>query len=257
MNQGREKGFTILEVTLFISISALLFVGLISGITVMVDRARFTSSMDGLRTLIRSQYEEVRSGINPRTGVAADVCGSGVTTVAPGSAGCLLIGKIIRFTPDSSTVYVNYVIATTPDSVSASATDSSAIYAASPKYTTIAQEAKEIQWKATFTKFVRQDGVSNTFRAIAILRSPINNTVMIYGVNSTVAAGTVFTSSNTVPNVSSAAIIRNAGRGVSGGAACVNSGGSSANVKTATPFDPDADFSVAEQTNRLKKECSK
>ena len=89
------------------------------------------------------------------------------------------------------------------------------------------------------------------------MRSPVNNAVIIYGVNSTVSANTVFTSTNTVPNVSSAAIIRNAGRGASGGAACINSGGSSANIKTATPFDPNADFSLVEQVNRLKEECSK
>ncbi len=261
MKQGGQRGFTIIEISLFVTISALLFAGLISGITYMVDRSRFSTSVNNLESLMRSQYEEVRSGINDRSTAATNICSSDPSAVAPGSSNCLLLGKIIRFTPGSSNISINYVIGDANVAIPSTATDSDAIYAVTPRFSAIAQETSQIQWQSNFIKAVRIEGSTVPFASIssiAILRSPVSSAIVVYAVSSGVTtAGTTLTSANSTANVSTGLLIKNTGRGQTGGAVCVNTGASSANIGTAIPSDPSLSYGIgSSELTKLKEQCS-
>ncbi len=262
MKKGGQKGFTIIEVSLFIAISALLFVSLLTGINVMVDRSRFSSSMKTLETLVRSQYEEVRSGINSRnSGVAANVCGTGTTTTSSGSSNCLLLGKIMTFDYNSSAVTISYITGT-PVSYSSDVDNDTAVTMASPKVTTIAQQTEQIQWGGTLSKSVviysttSGSSVASTGKAsIVILRSPISSDILVYASNTDLTSSGIGTIDRT--NIL-ALVVRNAGGGPAGGAVCVNPGASSNVVKTVIPVSPSAGFAAgSSELTSLKEQCSK
>ena len=254
MSELKQGGFTIIETSLFISISALLFATLVFGIQYMVDRAKFSDSVTGLQTLMRAQYEEVRSGINSRNDtLAANVCGGTSQQVASGSSDCLLMGKLIRFSNSSSKVYIDYVIGDT-SGASSSDTDVQAISNVNPRFSTIAEQSEDIQWQSTFVNGVLLDGDTTNMSAIAILRSPISSAVVTYALPSATAGSPLNLG---YANSSTALIVKNASTvGAPGGAVCVNSGSSSASISSFAPVDPNASFS-GDALNKLKEQCAK
>lgn len=265
MKKGRQRGFTIIEVSLFISISALLFVSLLTGINVMVDRSRFSTSIKTLETLIRSQYEEVRSGINSRnSSVAANICGTGTTTTSSGSSNCLLLGKMITFDYNSSAITISYVTGTQV-SYSADTSDDTAIALSNPKVTNIGQETSQIQWGGTLSKGViipsttNGSSVSNTGKAsVAILRSPLSSDILVYATYLDLADQLSFVDLLVARSNILALVVKNAGAGPAGGAVCINPGASSNVVKTTIPVNPSAGFATgSSELISLKEQCLK
>lgn len=186
MNREKQRGFTIIEVSLFLSLSALLLATLIFGMQRMVSQARFEDSVNSLTSFIQSQYEEARSGINPRSVGDIDAACNGAVGVAsaPGTSNCLLIGKVLHFNQDSSDVRTSYAIATTvPDS---SLSDQAALEASNLIEPDVGQQTYEIQWGAEFTMGrllnppTGLPATASEVDTIAILRSPVSSQVLVY-----------------------------------------------------------------------------
>ncbi len=262
MKQGGQKGLTIIEVSLFIAISALLFAALLTGINVMVDRSRFSNSMRTLEQLVRSQYEEVRSGINSRnSAVAANVCGTGTATTSSGASNCLLLGKIITFDYNSAAVTISYIRGTVVNYTSDVDNDT-AVTLASPVVTTIAQQTDQIQWGGTLSKAVvinsttSSSSVASTGKAsVVIIRSPISSDILVYASNTDLTSSGIGTVNRT--NIL-ALVVKNNGAGTPGGAVCINPGASSNVVKTVIPVTPSAGFATgSSELTSLKEQCSK
>ena len=121
----RQGGFTIIETSMFLAISAsLIFLTL--GLNVLVARQRFNDTMNSLRTTLQSEYEEVRSGINTRLGGASGLGGTtcstvgGGTTGAAGTSKCLALGTLIQFntdltsTPNKNSIKISYIVGAGP-----------------------------------------------------------------------------------------------------------------------------------------------
>lgn len=102
------KGFTIIEVTIFLAISGLLLLAMFIGTGTMISRQRFTDSTDSLQVFFQSQYDEVVNGVNVST--TPTECGGSATV--SGQSNCLLVGKLLTIPANSSTVSANYIIAT-------------------------------------------------------------------------------------------------------------------------------------------------
>lgn len=263
MRAKGQEGFTILETMLFLSITGLMFIGLVSGIQYMIYRARFSDAVSGLQTTIKAQFEEVRDGINTRSGgiTAADICKSGTTsTDAPGSASCLVLGKIIRFEAGSSSIRINYVIGNDVD-LTASLTDAQALAGANTRISTIGAETKQIDWGATYVKgFPLAGEVSGkSYRSIAILRSPVSNSLLVYAFPDPVADSVTNLVSTGQLNIPIAMIIKNPTRGgAAGGAVCIDGGSTSAGVNTTTISKTDQTFSATNNDmKKINEDCSK
>jgi|GEM_PF-5160887 len=97
MSGENQKGFTIIETTLFLAISALLFVSLFGGISLAVQRQRYSDSVNSTHSFLQKQFNETLNVVNNRD---IDPCAPNTSTI--GASNCIVMGKAIQFNPNSS-----------------------------------------------------------------------------------------------------------------------------------------------------------
>ncbi|MFZ1812432.1 MAG: prepilin-type N-terminal cleavage/methylation domain-containing protein [Candidatus Saccharimonadales bacterium] len=189
---GKGKGFTVIEVMIFLTISGLLLIMAFVGAGGMARQARFSDSVNSFQSLILKQYEEVLSGVNTRA--AADGCGG--VSASPGSGGCILLGKVITWKTSSASPQGKLWHVTTSNM---SVPDTGDIYtqlaAAGPTMSVVGTttETFELAWGASFQEASRStdklgSGPIKTgsspnralINAIAFLRSPNSSQVIPY-----------------------------------------------------------------------------
>lgn len=85
----QEDGFTIVELSLFFAVSAMLLFILMVGVTLTVQRQRFSDSVHSTQSFLQQQYNETQTTINNRD---SSPCG---TAVNRGTSDCLVLGKIV------------------------------------------------------------------------------------------------------------------------------------------------------------------
>lgn len=177
MGTKTESGFTVIEVMLFLGVSGMLLIGILVATGSSVANLRFTDSMKGLESYVQRQYEEVVNGVNPR--IDTETC-SGFGSSRPGAGNCLLLGKVLVFTPNDSLVHSYYVIGTEPIGLPAtnlSASQALTLY--NVRVLTTNTDRYEIPWESSFAAGKRaSDGGS--VDAIAYLRSPISSQIETY-----------------------------------------------------------------------------
>lgn len=144
------KGFTIIEVTIFLAISGLLLLAMFLGTGTIVSQQRFKDTTDNLQSFVQSQYEEVVNGVNTRT--SGVVCGVSVTD--PGRSTCLLLGKVLTINPGNATIQASYVISTAALN-GAEADDREKLVQASLKVVDAGQSTYELKWGATISQATR------------------------------------------------------------------------------------------------------
>lgn len=179
-----EQGFTIIEVMLFLGVTAALLVVALSGANSMIKSQRFSDSVDNLHSFIQQQYEEVATGVNPRSGANVPEC-STQTTLAGTEESCLLVGKMISFTTNSTTgaqtITSRYVISTAhPNGSVPGVTDLEKL---TNSLLTVPDTegavSYELRWGAGITKATRNQSASPSGRVdinnIAFIRMPDAN----------------------------------------------------------------------------------
>lgn len=99
-----RDGFTIIEVMIFVAISAMLLLIAIVGSGDITKRARFTSTVDGVHSTIQRHYEDVVNGVNTRLSI--DGCSSQTNV---GTDSCLLLGKVLTLNPGNTSLTARYI----------------------------------------------------------------------------------------------------------------------------------------------------
>lgn len=84
----KQDGFTIIEISLVFAISGLLLASMLAGISLSIQRQRFSDAVNGTQSFLQQQYNETQVTINDRS---ADNCGP----ESRGASDCLVIGKVI------------------------------------------------------------------------------------------------------------------------------------------------------------------
>src|SRR3982751_6935386 len=98
MSDVPERGFTVVEVTLFLAITGLLFLIAITGTSNTIRSVRFSDSGRSVNAFVQQQYDDIINGLNNRTG--AEACAGGVVSAGSepaGTSSCLLLGKLVVF----------------------------------------------------------------------------------------------------------------------------------------------------------------
>lgn len=184
MQQG-EKGFTILEVILFLGITGLLLLMVFIGTGSLAARQRFSDSVDNFHSYLQSQYDEVVSGVNIRTLSNVPEC-SGADR-QPGTLDCLLLGRVITLSSagvDPAIVYSRYIISSPGALSEADATlpDREKLIKSVLKVTDQGTTSYDIKWGATIKKMSKSTNpVGNTrtdIERIAFIRVPDSNRVV-------------------------------------------------------------------------------
>lgn len=88
MGINKQDGFTIIEISLVFAISGLLLASMLAGISLSIQRQRFSDAVNGAQSFLQQQYNETQVTINDRS---ADNCGP----ESRGASDCLVIGKVI------------------------------------------------------------------------------------------------------------------------------------------------------------------
>ena len=104
MGKGQKKGFTIIETTLVLSISALLAVGMMIGWSANLNRKRYDDSVISFKTDLESIFDEVQNSNNSRMEkIKCDTSGAVVSLSIDnagrdrGASDCIMLGKMIVF----------------------------------------------------------------------------------------------------------------------------------------------------------------
>jgi hypothetical protein len=182
----RQSGFTVIEVTLFLGFTAMLFLIALFGTNSFVTETRFGDGMRRLESYMQAQYGEVVSGENPRDATADCTPGGNVTNggggTSPGSnTNCLLLGKVITMDAGSSTLNSYYVVGTEPAALPpASAAATTLIQQYRPQIvTTVGATSFDVPWGITFTAGKRATSPS-AVNGVAFIRSPASSQVVTY-----------------------------------------------------------------------------
>lgn len=169
------RGFTVIEVVLFLGISGLMFIGLFAGVTTLIANSRFQDSVFNLESFLQRQFDQSWNGVNVRD--TAVVCGGGLP-VAPGKADCLLLGRVLLFSPSSELISTYNVVGTKPASLASGLTVDQILAAYQPESVPDSKETYSIPWGTQFAagKSMAGGGVN----AVAFLRSPTTSRITAY-----------------------------------------------------------------------------
>lgn len=187
MGMRNQKGFTIIEVLLFLGITGLLALALLSGWTTMINTQRYRDSVKTLQTFIQQQYGAVYNVQNGRGAMTGCVIGpdgpvfttedEGVST-PPGQTNCIILGRYIYISGGNDVTV--YPIVGEDATESDNTSDRAAILARNPiEITTdigLSQSELSVPWQA---EVVNAAG-NRMDMAIVIARSPESGAVHTY-----------------------------------------------------------------------------
>lgn len=186
MNGYNTSGFTIIEVILFLGVSAVLTMALLVGSGVAIGQQRYRDSVTSLKVLVQDQYSQVNNVVNSRTG--EESC-SGANIVQPpanvpqpdarGTTDCIIVGRLLTIAGNGSDITTSTVVAHRSASVDSSsfATDVEELNSYNLAVSPIDQEKSEVAWGSYVTE-PGSDGPEPL--SMLIIRSPRSGSVMTY-----------------------------------------------------------------------------
>lgn len=186
MATSNQHGFTIIEVLLFLSISGLMFVALMSGVSTNINQQRYRDSVTSLGGLFQQQYSEVSNTRNDRDDnwrCDASIVEQNLTNgEGRGTSQCVILGRYIRATDNGTKVEIGNVVGTEPTPGTPLQSDSTALAAYQPKLSTFEQTTREPEWGAVLKDANSRAAVFT----VLILRSPLSGLVRTFAAASTV-----------------------------------------------------------------------
>lgn len=183
MGNQHQNGFTIIEVSLFLALSALLAVILLGGWTQMIDTQRYRDSNRTLQSFVQQQYNLVYNVENGRSGdyscTNGNVSEDGVNGVERGRTDCVLMGRYIDI-QDGAMLRVSAIVGSEVDN-DTSADDAASMLLRNPKTVVLTAGLTETEfpmpWGATVVNPANEQPRNI---AIAIVRSPLTGIVHTY-----------------------------------------------------------------------------
>lgn len=187
MGTQNSRGFTIIEVMLFLAVTGALAVGILVGSGVAINQQRYRDSVSSLKSLLQQQYSEVTNVANNRTG--AESCTNAVITAPPnpvptpqprGTSDCLSLGRYISVSSDgtkvTTTTVVGYRTADTA-TVPLEPTDSEELKHYKLSLSPIDTATEDVAWSA---QIVQPKTSTALPLSMLILSSPLSGTIMTF-----------------------------------------------------------------------------
>ncbi len=189
----QQSGFTIIEISLFLAVSGIVLVGMLTGISVSIQHQRFSESVNGLQSFLQLQYNETQITINGRSNTT-DKCSPSADR---GSTNCLIVGKVIDLNADPASgessikayrVLMSQVAADTAKNSDTPPSDDVLLNQSSSDTKVVNDTANNdsfiVPWGATLTKLQDSRGSltpsGTVVRYIFITRSPISGLINTY-----------------------------------------------------------------------------
>lgn len=179
---SRQAGYTIVEITLFMAITGLLFVIAVLGTGNTIRSVRFTDSGRSLEAYVQKQYDDIVSGLNNRSDQVSCNAGAIDTTTSQtvGTSNCIFMGRLLQFKQGSPTITTYNVVGTEPVNVNYSQSDEQLVIAFAPQtVNNTGVTTYDVPWGAPFTGFKRLND-STAANALLLIRSPSSTRIIGY-----------------------------------------------------------------------------
>lgn len=187
---GRQAGFTIIEVTLFLAITGLLVLGVGLGFSSTISNNQKVDATRSFESVIEAVYSAVRSGETTRPVDADGKTTCKVQSTYPGASNeCLVIGKLL-YLKNSSTIDVYNVISNVAPDATCTDTGLEALKCYHPTVLDVAVTTKTLAptWQAVVGSMTFQNATTSTYQqvnAVAFLRHPRSELVYMAPFNDT------------------------------------------------------------------------
>jgi type II secretory pathway pseudopilin PulG len=195
MKHSRQAGFTIIEVMLYLAIVGMLFLISFWGTKGQLDDFQFSDSMRNLTSFLQQQYSDVQNGVNPRPTNVTCTADQGnpnapptFGTYIPGpndTAGeaneCVLMGKLVQFSPGTNTVTVYYIVGRYLDPSLFTGNDVTDIQNSVPTLSPVIAQTYNIEGATTF--YQPNQPTTSLTESFAFIRSPSSGNLLTFVFN--------------------------------------------------------------------------
>lgn len=181
MKPTKTDGFTIIEVMLFLAITAFLIMGILIGTGTSINTQRYRDSVSSLQSFFQEQYSEVSNVENDRSDTLS--C-NGVSNL--GQSDCVILGKYIASdSGNSGSLVIKSVIGTIPPSqVVNNNNDVDVLKQYVIKISPVDSEVYDLEWGATLVN-KEIDGKQPMYISMLILRSPSSGVIRTFMTSTT------------------------------------------------------------------------
>jgi type II secretory pathway pseudopilin PulG len=183
--QQRQSGFTLIEVMLFLGVTAALVIGILVSSGFAINQQRYRDAVNSLQTLLQHQYNETSNVLNDRASGDTDKdrkCDStGIKTKADdsitdpqdrGTSECLVMGRYFRLS-NSKDISVSNVVGYKDPALAAKSDDLAEL----GQYKFFVSKAdtfnSEVAWSATASVKRSSGALIAPDVVVLILRSPL------------------------------------------------------------------------------------
>jgi type II secretory pathway pseudopilin PulG len=178
MKHQARRGFTIIEVMLFLAITGLLAIGVLASSNNTLGQQRYRDSVNSFKGFLQEQYSEAINVVNSNS--ENPICSKqgnkitlhDVNTQARGTSQCIILGKylLVEETRVTSFSVIGYSDTETTAVSDTDALQDYLLAVASP-------ETVEIGWGA---RLVRPKSTNGIKTEVIILRSPLSGSIVTY-----------------------------------------------------------------------------
>lgn len=183
MGSNKNSGFTIIEVLLFLSISGILFVALMAGVSTNINYQRYRDSVTTLVGVLQQQYSEVSNTRNDRNDdwrCELSVIEEDTESGQPrGTSDCVILGRYIQTIEGGTKIETGNVIGQEPSSTTVIDGDSDALVAYNPRASAFERSTYQPEWGAS----LRDTENRPADFTVLILRSPQSGLIRVFAVS--------------------------------------------------------------------------
>jgi len=191
MDRNKKAGFTIIETMLFLSVSALLTVGILAGTGIAMTQQRYKDSVNTFKSDLQAQYNQVANVVNDRGSDYQCNSSAAITSTSPGAGvsrgqtDCMVMGRLVTSYPlgsgsstsaDGIAIYSYPVIGTKMPSAPASPDkDIDVLRTYNLRPMSSRSTVNSVEWGARI-----ETPTGSNRMSILILRSPINGAIKTF-----------------------------------------------------------------------------
>jgi type II secretory pathway pseudopilin PulG len=181
MGNQKQRGFTIIELILFLGITGAMFAALMIGVNTSIAQQRYKESVTSYRALLEQQYAEVSHPRNDRDNKWTCSDDGGVQQApnggdARGTSNCVLLGRYIEIKANGTAVETGDVIGVQPLGNVTLTDDIAALIAYTPRLSPITPETRDVEWDSTLQTTAQRPSSASYL----ILRSPLSGLVRTF-----------------------------------------------------------------------------
>lgn len=190
MNSQKQRGFTIIELMLFLGITGALFAALMIGVNVNINQQHYRESVASYKTLLEGQYSEV---INPRSYRKENdnwICSAanGIESVSDpqtlGTSDCVLLGRYIQIEDGGKQIETGDVVGIEPLGASGTVGDLATLVSYAPRRSQVNTSRHEVEWQSMLQTY--DSGAATA--SYMILRAPTSGLLRVFGSGSALPA---------------------------------------------------------------------